>query len=114
MTSYQGAIDCDVHPMVKSGFGIVHHFKGGTKDQYENTLKVVHPANGLPKGQTFHAAGPTADGWAVSTAWDNEDSYNDFRDNTLLPGFASADDGLQGPPDQISFPHVLAARSREP
>lgn len=90
--------------MASSGFGIVHHFKGGTKEQYENTLKVVHPATGLPKGQTYHAAGPTKDGWAVAAMWDNEGSYNDFRDNTLLPGLAKLDDGLPGPPEELNFP----------
>ena len=90
--------------MASAGFGIVHHFKGATKQQYENTLKVVHPASGLPKGQTYHAAGPSKDGWVVAAMWDNEDSWNDFRDNMLLPGIAKADDGFQGPPEELHFP----------
>ena len=39
-------------------YGIVHHFPGGTKEQYEATLAAVHPdRDSLPQGQTFHAAG---------------------------------------------------------
>jgi len=44
-------------------YGIVHHFPGGTREQYEATLAAVHPGRGrLPDGQTFHAAGASADG----------------------------------------------------
>ena len=39
-------------------YGIVHHFPGGTKEQYEATLAAVHPTrDSLPEGQFFHAAG---------------------------------------------------------
>ena len=41
-------------------FGIVHHFPGGTKENYEASIAAVHPANGLPDGQIFHAAGRVA------------------------------------------------------
>ena len=45
-------------------YGIVHHFPGGTKEQYEASLAAVHPSDGsLPEGQVFHAAGPSGDGW---------------------------------------------------
>jgi hypothetical protein len=27
-------------------FGVVHHFAGGTKDQYEASIAAVHPGNG--------------------------------------------------------------------
>lgn len=44
-------------------YTIVHHFPGGTKEQYEATLAAVHPnRETLPQGQYFHAAGPSADG----------------------------------------------------
>lgn len=47
-------------------YGIVHHFPGGTKEQYEAVLAVVHPnPDTLPQGQTFHAAGASAGGWTV-------------------------------------------------
>jgi hypothetical protein len=47
-------------------YGVVHQFKGGTKDQYEEWTAAVHPADGsLPAGQVFHAAGQSADGWTI-------------------------------------------------
>jgi hypothetical protein len=35
-----------------------HFWPGGTEDQYQAMIKAVHPPNGLPEGQTYHAAGP--------------------------------------------------------
>ena len=33
-------------------YGVVHYFPGGTKEQYEASLAVVHPnRHSLPKGQ---------------------------------------------------------------
>ena len=66
-------------------YGIVHHFPGGTKEQYEATLAVVHPGDGLPEGQTFHAAGPSADGWTVVAVHDSRQSWEQFRDGILMP-----------------------------
>ena len=45
-------------------YGIVHHFPGGTKENYETSLAAVHPNEGkdLPEGQIFHAEGPSAGG----------------------------------------------------
>jgi hypothetical protein len=43
-------------------YGIVHHFPGGTKAQYEASLAAVRPGYGsLPYGQLFHAAGLSAE-----------------------------------------------------
>ena len=69
-------------------FGIVHPFPGGTKEQYEASIKQVHPADGteLPEGQTYHAAGPTGDGWLVVAFWDSRESWDRFRDEKLMPG----------------------------
>ena len=50
-------------------YGVVHHFPGGTQEQYEASIAAVHPSDGsLPEGQTFHAAGPSADGWKIGRA----------------------------------------------
>jgi hypothetical protein len=86
-----------------SSFGIVHHFKGGTREQYENTVKVVHPPDGLPPGQTLHVAGPSGDGWVVIALWDSLATWEDFRDNTLLPGLGQAENGFGGPPEEITL-----------
>ncbi len=77
-------------------YGITHHFAGGTKEQYEKTLAAVHPDGGksLPAGQTYHAAGPTDDGWFVVAIWDSKDSFEAFRDGTLGPTLGSLDGAL--------------------
>ncbi|HLX88937.1 MAG TPA: hypothetical protein VKR22_10850, partial [Acidimicrobiales bacterium] len=67
-------------------FGIVHHFPGGTKENYEASLAAVHPGPGqLPPGQIFHAAGPSAGGWTIMAVHESKASWEQFRDGTLLP-----------------------------
>ena len=86
-------------------FGIVHRFPGGTKEQYEAALARVHPADGsLPEGQTNHIAGSTEDGWIVVALFDSEESWERFRDQTLMPGLQELGDaGFPGPPEQTTF-----------
>jgi hypothetical protein len=86
-------------------FGITHFFKGGTAEQYENSIAVVHPdgGKGLPPGQLYHAAGPSEDGFMIVALFDSEASWTKFRDETLLPGFATVQNGLPGPPVETSF-----------
>jgi hypothetical protein len=88
-----------------STFGIVHRFPGGTKEQYDASVAEVHPAGGLPEGQTYHAAGATDDGdWIVIALWDSRDSWDRFNNETLMPGFEKLGDrGLPGPPQQTTF-----------
>jgi hypothetical protein len=65
---------------------VVHKFAGGTKDQYEATIAAVHPEDGsLPKGQLYHVAGPSTDGWTIVAVHDSQDSWEDFRNGTLMP-----------------------------
>ncbi len=67
-------------------YGIVHHFPGGTKEQYEASIAAVHPGAGvLPDGQIFHAAGPSAGGWTIVAVHDSKESWERFRDGTLMP-----------------------------
>jgi hypothetical protein len=86
-------------------YGIVHHFPGGTKESYEAGLAHVHPADGsLPEGQTFHVAGPTGDGWIVIALWDSVESWERFRDETLVPGLqAVGEAGFPTPPEETTF-----------
>jgi len=87
-----------------STFGIVHRFPGGTKEQYDASIAEVHPPDGLPEGQTHHAAGATDDGWIVIALWDSKDSWERFRDGTLTPGLERLGDrGLPGPPQETTF-----------
>jgi hypothetical protein len=90
-------------------FGIVHRFPGGTREQYENMLEVVHPDAGkeLPEGQLLHLAGPTGDGWLVMAVHESRESWERFRDDTLVPGLASVDNGLPAPRgDDVRRPGV--------
>jgi hypothetical protein len=67
-------------------YGVVHQFAGGTKDQYEASVAAVHPSDGsLPDGQLSHLAGPSADGWTIVAIHDSKESWERFRDETLMP-----------------------------
>ena len=71
---------------VVMAYGVIHRFAGGTEDQYEATLAAVHPADGsLPSGQLYHAAGPSDSGWTIVAIHDSKESWETFRDSTLMP-----------------------------
>jgi hypothetical protein len=84
-------------------FGVTHFFAGGTQEQYQNAIKVVHPPGGLPPGQTIHVGANTADGFLVIALFDSEDSWVKFRDETLLPGLGSAENAFSSPPVETTF-----------
>ena len=86
-------------------YGVVHEFAGGTADQYAASIAAVHPADGsLPAGQTFHAAGPTADGWIIVAVHDSQESWESFRDGTLMPAMqAGIAGGFTAPPSERAF-----------
>lgn len=79
---------------------ITHFWPGGTEEQYRATLKVAHPAAGLPAGQLYHAAGPTDGGYLVAAVWDSRDAFDQFVRDTLMPGLAKAKGGFQGAPQE--------------
>lgn len=87
------------------GYITLHRFPGGTKDQYEATLARAHPSDGsLPDGQTYHAAGAADDAWIVAANWDSRESYERFRDETLLPAIQSLGDAaFPTPPQSTEF-----------
>ena len=55
---------------------------------------------GLPEGQLFHAAGPSAVGWTIIAVHESRASWERFRDGILLPrmtrGIAG---GFTSPPE---------------
>jgi ketosteroid isomerase-like protein len=86
-------------------YGIVHHFPGGTTEQYEASIAAVHPGAGqLPAGQIFHAAGPSAGGWTIIAVHDSQESWERFRDEILMPtmqrGIAG---GFETPPQETAI-----------
>jgi len=66
----------------------------------------VHPSDGgLPEGQSFHAAGPSGDGWTIVAVHDSQESWERFRDETLMPKMgAGIEGGLPVPPEETAFP----------
>jgi hypothetical protein len=86
-------------------FGIVHQFPGGTEDQYKASIAAVHPSDGsLPDGQVFHAAGPSGDGWLIVAIHESKESWERFRDGTLMPRMeAGIDGGFAAPPQETGF-----------
>jgi hypothetical protein len=86
-------------------FAIIHHFPGGTEKQYEATLLAVHMSDTeLPEGQIFHAAGPSGDGWTIVAIHDSEASWNEFRDEVLMPRLqAGIPGGFAIPPEESTM-----------
>ena len=86
-------------------FGIVHQFPGGSEEQYEASIAAAHPSDrSLPEGQLFHAAGPSNDGWMIVAIHESKESWEQFRDGTLMPLLqAGIDGGFDGPPQETSF-----------
>jgi len=93
-------------------YGVVHHFKGGTKEQYEASIAAVHPADGsLPAGQLYHAAGASPDGWNIMAVHDSQASWESFRDSILMPRMqAGIDGGFTAPPEETGFEIVNEVR----
>jgi hypothetical protein len=83
-------------------YGVVHFFPGGTKEQYEASVAAVHPSDGsLPEGQIFHAAGPSEGGWTIMAVHDSKESWERFRDGTLMPRMQQGiEGGFAGPPEE--------------
>jgi hypothetical protein len=87
-------------------YAIVHHFPGGTSEQYDASIAAVHPSDGsLPDGQIFHVAGPSGDGWTIVAVHESQESWERFRDEILMPKMgAGIDGGLPTPPQETAFP----------
>ena len=86
-------------------FGIVHHFPGGTREQYEASLAAVHPSDGsLPDGQIFHAAGSSNGGWTIMAVHDSKESWERFRDGILMPRLQQGiEGGFATPPQETEI-----------
>jgi hypothetical protein len=86
-------------------YGIIHFFPGGTASQYEASVAAVHPADGsLPAGQTFHAAGASEGGWTIIAVHDSQESWETFRDETLMPKMqAGIAGGFETPPEETAI-----------
>ena len=86
-------------------YGTVHHFPGGTKEQYDTVLAAVHVTkDSLPEGQIFHAAGQSVDGWTIVAIHDSKESWEKFRDDILMPRLqAGVEGGFPTPPQETEI-----------
>ena len=86
-------------------YGIVHHFPGGTKEQYEASIAAVHPTpDTLPDGQIFHIAGPSSNGWTIVAVHESQESWERFRDDILVPHMQKGiEGGLPVPPEESTI-----------
>lgn len=78
---------------------MTHFWPGGTEEQYRASVAVVHPADGLPAGQTYHAAGPTDGGILIVAVWDSKESADRFMGEVLMPSMP-VDGGFAGRPEE--------------
>jgi hypothetical protein len=88
--------------MSSKAYGVVHFFPGGTKQQYDASIAAVHPsADVLPEGQIFHAAGASPGGWTIMAVHESQESWETFRDGTLMPRMqAGIEGGFTTPPTE--------------
>ena len=85
-------------------FGVIHHFPGGTQENYEASIAAVHPATGLPTGQIFHAAGASPGGWTIMAVHESKQSWESFRDDILTPRMqAGIPGGFPTPPEETEI-----------
>ena len=86
-------------------FAIVHHFPGGTKENYEASIGAIHPGQGeLPEGQIFHAAGASPGGWTIVAVHDSKESWERFRDGILHPRMQQGiEGGFAAPPQETEI-----------
>lgn len=78
---------------------MTHFWPGATEDQYRATVEAVHPPDGLPKGQLYHAAGPTEGGILIVATWDSKESADRFTNETLMPAMP-VEGGVAGHPEE--------------
>ena len=86
-------------------YGLIHYFPGGTKEQYEASLAAVHPSKDrLPEGQIYHAAGPSKGGWTIVAIHNSKESWERFRDQTLMPKMQKGiKGGFTSPPQETTI-----------
>jgi hypothetical protein len=78
---------------------MTHFWPGGTEEQYRANLAVVHPEDGLPDGQLYHAAGPAEGGILIAVVWDSKESADRFVGEVLMPSMP-VEGGFSGQPEE--------------
>ena len=78
---------------------------GGTQAQYDQVRNEVAPGDVPPPGATYHAAGPTENGWYVVEVWDSREALESFATEILPPALARA--GLSGQPRILEVARIM-------
>ena len=78
-------------------------------ETYDRITERVIPDGRLPQGCEVHVAGPVDQGWRVITVWDSADSFNQFREEKLLPAIAevTGQEAPQGVQPEVNEVHNL-------
>lgn len=76
-----------------------HFWPGATEDQYKATVAVVHPAVGLPEGQSYHVAGMTDGGVLITAVWDSKEQQDRFLKDKLMASMP-IEGGVEGHPEE--------------
>ena len=86
-------------------YAVVHHFKGGTREQFEAvTAKTDPPDGSLVEGELFEFSGPSDDGWIVVGVFESRGAWETFLHDTLMPVFQEVGAaGFAGPPAELAF-----------
>ena len=78
---------------------IQHFWPGATEDQYNATVAVVHPPEGLPEGQIYHVAGQTDDGILITAVWESREQNDRFLRDVLMASLP-IEGGVEGQPQE--------------
>jgi hypothetical protein len=78
---------------------LTHFWPGGTEEQYRTMLSEVHPPDGLPDGQIYHAAGPTEGGFLIAVVWNSKEDSDRFVRETLMAKMP-IEGGFTPPPEE--------------
>ena len=69
---------------------IVNEIEGGGQDLYDRASPKLFDGGNLPDGCQVHIAGPYKNGWRVISVWDSEETFQQFREEKLIPTLQEA------------------------
>ena len=71
------------------------------KRQSQQCIRAEQPCH---KGQILHVAGPSAGGWTIVAVHDSKESWEQFRDEILMPQMKKGiTGGFTGPPQETAL-----------
>ena len=75
--------------------------RSNTRHQLQRRIQIEKT---LPKGQIFHAAGPSTGGWTIVAVHDSKESWEHFRDGILMPQMKKGImGGFANPPQETAI-----------